>query len=237
MDWHSQETTYEATIRDLDESGVIVYPIRFETRADTERMARQQSAESNGVGLPTSSILRIPSGGGSTPTTFPGSDKSPVPQMPRGSLPLPNPNVIFGRQQIPQRSPSPNDPFPDTDPRSDPRNDPRARDRNRNPDPSMKPPPAPRDDSISGMLDNLYLLADSYLKDLADRSGGSLYRADTVASLPQAFAAIAAELRTQYLLGYYPKNKDENGAYRKIQVKTTRKDIAVRARPGYRPKN
>ena len=236
MDWHSQETTYEATIRDLDESGVIVYPIRFETRADTERMARQQAAESNGVGLPTSSILRIPSGG-STPTTFPGSDKSPVPQMPRGSLPLPNPNVIFGRQQIPQRSPSPNDPFPDTDPRSDPRNDPRARDRNRNPDPSMKPPPAPRDDTISGMLDNLYLMADSYLKDLADRSGGSLYRADTVASLPQVFAAIAAELRTQYLLGYYPKNKDENGAYRKIQVKTTRKDIAVRARPGYRPKN
>ena len=100
----------------------------------------------------------------------------------------------------------------------------------------MKPPAAPRDDSISGMLDNLYLLADSYLKDLADRSGGSLYRADTVASLPQAFAAIAAELRTQYLLGYYPRNKAEGDAYRKIQVKTTRKDIAARA-TRYRPKS
>ncbi|HYX28346.1 MAG TPA: hypothetical protein VE863_07255, partial [Pyrinomonadaceae bacterium] len=65
---------------------------------------------------------------------------------------------------------------------------------------------------------------------------GRLYRADTVLTLPLAFAAIAAELRTQYLLGYYPKNKSDNGAYRKIQVKTTRKDIAVRARPGYRPK-
>ena len=64
-----------------------------------------------------------------------------------------------------------------------------------------------------------------------------LYRADTVASLPQAFAAIAGELRTQYLLGYYPTNKNEDGTYRKIQVKTTRQDIAVRARPGYRPKN
>lgn len=236
MDWHSQTATYEATIRDLDESGVIVYPIRFDTRADTERMARQQEAESSGVGLPTSSILRMPSGNG-TPTTFPGSDQSSVPQMPRGSLPLPNPNVIFGRQtQIPPRTSSPNDPFPDTEPNRDPRNDPRARDRNRNPDPSMKPPSAPRNDTISGMLDGLYLTADSYLKDLADRSGGSLYRADTVVSLPQAFAAIAAELRTQYLLGYYPKNRDENGAYRKIQVKTSRKDIAVRARPGYRPK-
>jgi len=246
MDWHSDSATYEATIRDLDESGVIVYPIRFDTRADTERMARQQAAESSGVGLPTSSILRMPTGGG-TPTTFPGSDQSPVPGMPRGSLPLPNPNVIFGRQtQMPPRTTSPSDPFPDTDPRNnDPRNgDPRNDPRNPRNDPRMRDPnqtrspnSAPRDDSISGMLDNLYLLADSYLKDLADRSGGALYRADTVASLPQAFAAIAAELRTQYLLGYYPKNKDENGAYRKIQVKTTRKDIAVRARPGYRPKS
>lgn len=240
MDWHSQSATFEATLRDLDESGVIVYPIRFDTRAETERLARQQDAESNGVGLPTStSILRLPSGGG-TPTTFPGSDPSSVPQMPRGSLPLPNPNVIFGRQtQIPGRNPTnnPNDPFPDTQPTNDPRNDPRVRDRNRNPDPSVKtPPPAPRNDSISGMLDNLYLMADSYLKELSDRSGGQLYRADTVATLPQAFAAIAAELRTQYLLGYYPKNK-EGDAYRKIKVKTTRSDIAVRAKPGYRPKS
>jgi hypothetical protein len=245
MDWHSDSATYEATIRDLDESGVIVYPIRFDTRADTERMARQQEAQSSGVGLPTSSILRMPTSGG-TPTTFPGSDQSPVPQMPRGQLPLPNPNVIFGRQtQIPPRT-SPNDPFPDTGPRSsDPRNgDPRNDPRNPRNDPTMRDPnqsrgpgSAPRNDSISGMLENLYLMADSYLKDLADRSGGALYRADTVASLPQAFAAIAAELRTQYLLGYYPKNKNEDGAYRKIRVKTTRSDIAVRARPGYRPKS
>jgi von Willebrand factor type A domain len=238
MDWHSQESTFESTMRDLDESGVIVYPIRFDTRADTERSARQQAAESNGVGLPTSvSIPGMPKSAG-TPTTFPGSD-SPVPSMPRGSLPLPNPNVIFGRQtQTTQRSPSPNDPFPDMDPRNDPRNDPRTRNPNRNPDPTgSRPQTAPRNDSISGMLDNLYMMADSYLKDLADHTGGQLYRADTVATLPQAFAAIAAELRTQYLLGYYPTNKNSDSAYRKIQVKTTRKDIAVRARPGYRPKN
>ena len=237
MDWHSQESTYESTIKELDESGVIVYPIRFDTRAATEQQARQQDAASNGVGLPTSgSILRVPSGG--TPQTFPGSDPSPVPAMPRGSLPLPNPNVIFGRQtQTPQRSPSPNDPFPDSDPRLDPRNDPRARNPNRNPDPTgSRPQSAPRNDTLSGMLDNLYLLADSYLKELADRTGGQLYRADTVATLPQAFAAIASELRTQYLLGYYPTNKNGD-AYRKIQVRTTRKDIAVRARPGYRPKS
>ncbi len=237
MDWHSEESTFESTLRDLDESGVIVYPIRFDTRADTERQARQQEAASNGVGLPTSSIIPgMPKTGG-TATTFPGSETQ-VPQMPRGSLPLPNPNVIFGRQTQTQRAPTPNDPFPDMDPRNDPRNDPRSRNPNRNPDPTTgRPQTAPRNDSITGMLDNLYAMADSYLKELADRTGGQLYRADTVQTLPQAFAAIAAELRTQYLLGYYPTNKNEDTKYRKIQVKTTRNDIAVRARPGYRPKS
>jgi Ca-activated chloride channel family protein len=84
------------------------------------------------------------------------------------------------------------------------------------------------------MLDNLYLMADSYLGQIAERTGGRLYRADDLGALPQAFAAIADELRTQYLLGYYPSNREHDGAYRKIQVKTLRKDIAVRARPGYR---
>ena len=235
MDWHSESSTYESTIRDLDESGVIVYPIRFDTRAETEQLARKQEAESNGVGLPTSSILRQPPAG-TTPTTFPSSDPFPVPAQPRGSLPIPPPSVIFGRQNRVPPTTSPTDPFPDTNPRSDPRNRDPNRDPNRNPDPSQAPRTAPRNDTISGMLDNLYLLADSYLHDLAERSGGQLYRADTVATLPQAFAAIAAELRTQYLLGYYPTNKNQDGAYRKIQVKTSRKDVAVRARPGYRAK-
>ena len=84
------------------------------------------------------------------------------------------------------------------------------------------------------MLDNLYLMADSYLGQIADRTGGRVYRADDLGALPQAFAAIADELRTQYLLGYYPINREHDGAYRKIQVKTIRKDIAIRARPGYR---
>jgi len=50
-------------------------------------------------------------------------------------------------------------------------------------------------------------------------------------------AAIAAELRTQYLLGYYPANPTHDGKYRKIQVQTSRKDISIRARPGYRARS
>jgi len=226
MDWHSDRSTFEGTVHDLDESGVIIYPIRFDTRVETERLARKQAEEQNGSQLPTSSILRAPSG--TTPTTFPGDDPSPVPTMKREPLPIPPLAVILGRgrnQNPPVRSPT--DPFPDSGPSTSSRTNPR---------PGTVNPPPPTD-SISGMMDNLYLMADSYLATIAERSGGHLYRADTVASLPQAFAAIADELRTQYLLGYYPTNPTHDGTYRKIQVKTSRKDIAVRARPGYRARS
>jgi len=227
-DWHSDNSTFDSTLHDLDESGVIVYPIRFDTRAFTEQIARQQQAEQNGGPLPTSDVLRKPQSG-TTPTTFPSDDPSQVPTMKRGPLPIiPPPSVIFGpgRTGNPRQT-SPTDPFPDSGPQ-----------------PSTRTIPSPgttsdrkKNDTISGMLDNMYLMADSYLKEIADRSGGHVYRADTVGALPQAFAAIADELRTQYLLGYYPINRDHDGSYRKIQVKTSRKDIAIRARPGYRARN
>ncbi len=228
VDWHSISSTFDSTVHDLDESGVIIYPIRFDTRAFTEQIARQQEAEQNGGPLPTSSVIRQPQTG-TTPTTFPSDDPSPVPTRQRGPLPIiPPPSVIFGRGGIGNpRQTSPTDPFPDAGPQPSTRTNPNPgtiRDRK-------------TDDSLSAMLDNLYFMADSYLSAIADRSGGQVYRADTVGTLPQAFAAIADELRTQYLLGYYPINRDHDGAYRKIQVKTSRKDIAIRARPGYRARN
>lgn len=224
MDWHSESSSYESTIHDLDESGVIVYPIRFETRAETERLARKQQEETEGTQLPTSDIIKQ-APNGTTPTTFPSDESFPTRGTTRGPLPVPPPSVIFG----PRRTPT----------QPDPRDEPVPTAGGGMPG-SVTPRPAParpRNDSIGAMLDVLYLKADSYLKDLADRSGGQLYRADTVTNLPQAFAAIAAELRTQYLLGYYPKNQERDGSYRKIQVKTTRKDVALRARPGYRARS
>ena len=83
------------------------------------------------------------------------------------------------------------------------------------------------------MLDLAYLKADKYLDSLATKSGGRLLRADTLASLPDAFSQIAAELRTQYMLGYYPIKKERDERYRTIKVTTARKDVVIRARPGY----
>jgi Ca-activated chloride channel family protein len=78
-----------------------------------------------------------------------------------------------------------------------------------------------------------YSTADKYLETLAEKTGGRLLRADTIASLPDAFGQIAAELRTQYLLGYYPVNKERDERYRKIKVTTVRKNVVLRSRPGY----
>ena len=227
VDWHSDRASYEGTLKNLDETGVIIYPIRFDTRAETEAIARRQAGEQNGVGLPTSDVIRK-QGGGTTPSTFPSDDPAsdPNPQG-RGKSPL---EIILSRPNVRLPQPpvqgSPTDPFPDS----------------RSPKPPIDPGPRTTgrptpNDSIKGMLDQAYFMADSYLKELAERSGGQVHRADTLAMLPQAFAAIAAELRTQYALGYYPTNREKDGKYRKIQVKTTRKDVAIRARPGYRAKS
>ena len=102
------------------------------------------------------------------------------------------------------------------------------------PDSTTAPPPrSGPSDSITAMLDLAYLQADSYLKKLAEKSGGRLLRADTLGSLPDAFAQIAAELRTQYMIGYYPVKKERDERYRNIKVATSRKNVAIRARPGY----
>jgi len=228
MDWHSDRATYDGTLRWLDEEGVVVYPIRYDTRATTERLAREQ-AEGSGPQLPTINVIRNPTPSGTTAPTFPSDEPSPTTGTTRrtGPLGLPLPEEIMRRRREEERRRDPNrDPSqmpPDRRDPSIPGSTP----------PSSSRPGRSEDDSIKAMLDMAYLTADGYLKALAEKSGGRLLRADTLKSLPDAFGQIAAELRTQYLLGYYPINKERDDRYRKIKVTSTRKKVIIRARPGY----
>src|SRR5688572_8046628 len=246
MDWHSDSATFEGTLRNLDEEGVIVYPIRFETRATTEALAREQSEQTTPT-LPTIEVIRRPPDG-TTPPTFPGGEQVPTTGSQRrtGPLGMPLPEEIMRRRRETgtgrQRYPDPNDPNQLPGQLPDDRIPPQHRlpDRRRipgqtDPPPSStsKPRPGSPEESIKGMLDLAYAQADQYLEALAAKSGGRLLRADTLASLPDAFGKIAAELRTQYLLGYYPLNKEHDERYRHIKVATTRKEVVIRARPGY----
>ena len=240
MDWHSDTATFDGTLRWLDEEGVTFYPIRYDTRATTERLAREQANQA--PQLPTIDVVRGPSSG-TTPTTFP-SDNNPIPTTGStrrtGPLGLPPAEEIMRRRREEERrredarNPLPPDPRRQPDivdsrdklPGSVPGSDPSAPTSSRRGDTRS-------DDSIGRMLDAAYMKADAYLDSLAEKSGGRLLRADTLASLPAAFSQIAAELRTQYLLGYYPINKERDERYRTIKVTTVRKDVVIRARPGY----
>lgn len=95
------------------------------------------------------------------------------------------------------------------------------------------PDSAPRDE-ISTTLDKLYGEADAYLQTITTRTGGRVYLTNTFDDTSAAFAAIADELRNQYLIGYYSNGNRGDGKYHKIKVDLTRKGLQVRARPGYR---
>jgi uncharacterized protein YegL len=231
VDWHSDQATFESSLRGLDEDGVIVYPIRFETREEAERIVREANSSPS---LPTIDVVRGTSGPGSTAPTFPSDEPNSIPSStPKtGPFGLPTAEEIMRGRRRRDNYPAPDQrpPGPTGRPDHDPAEVGAPR-----PDGGSSSRRSRRDDdSVSMMLDSLYSKADTYLLELAKKSGGRVVRADTLGSLPDAFAKIAAELRIQYAIGYYPANKTRDGEYRKIKVTTTRKNVVVRARPGYR---
>lgn len=78
-----------------------------------------------------------------------------------------------------------------------------------------------------------YERADKYLHNLAEETGGRVYRADDPGQLARAFSMIAEELRRQYSLGYYPKEPTSAGQRREIRVRVRQPGLAVRARDSY----
>jgi VWFA-related protein len=78
-----------------------------------------------------------------------------------------------------------------------------------------------------------YKRADEYLNELANRTGGRLYQASTIANLSDAFSRIASELREYYSIGYYPKDETTIGKKHKIKVRVDRDGVVVKARESY----
>jgi VWFA-related protein len=68
---------------------------------------------------------------------------------------------------------------------------------------------------------------------LAEQTGGRSIFVSNQKKLEEAFDQISEELRTQYVLGYYPTNKTRDGKFRKIEIKIARDDARVLARRGY----
>ena len=72
------------------------------------------------------------------------------------------------------------------------------------------------------------------LQIMAERTGGRTFLPALGADLDQAFSEIVTELRTQYLLGFYPKDAPLNkNPFHELQVRARRPDLRVSARNGY----
>jgi len=81
----------------------------------------------------------------------------------------------------------------------------------------------------------LYSLARREMNDLARGSGGRSFEAATLADARAALARVAADIGTQYSLGYYPTNKARDGKFRsiKLEVRGLKEKTQIRARDGY----
>jgi Ca-activated chloride channel homolog len=82
---------------------------------------------------------------------------------------------------------------------------------------------------------DLYNLARREMNDLARTSGARNFEAADLQQARAAFARVAADIGTQYSLGYYPTNKSRDGKYRKIRVEVVgvKDKDEVHAREGY----
>jgi len=82
---------------------------------------------------------------------------------------------------------------------------------------------------------DLYSLARGEINELAKTTGGRNFVAANLEDALGAFAQVAAQIGSQYSLGYYPTNKARDGQFRTIRVELrgVQGKAQVRAREGY----
>jgi Ca-activated chloride channel homolog len=74
---------------------------------------------------------------------------------------------------------------------------------------------------------------DNNLKNLAQETGGRVFFPFKVEELEDAFHQINQELRSQYSIGYISTNSARNGSYRKIEMRTSDRNVKLNYRKGY----
>ncbi|HKR59118.1 MAG TPA: VWA domain-containing protein, partial [Pyrinomonadaceae bacterium] len=92
VDYRSDYASSEGTLRSLEQDRVVVYPIRFSTRAAAERVARGQAGQ-----LPTREVVKSTSPGTPSPDD---RDEIPSSQPRTGPLGFPSPeDILRGRRR------------------------------------------------------------------------------------------------------------------------------------------
>jgi Ca-activated chloride channel family protein len=78
-----------------------------------------------------------------------------------------------------------------------------------------------------------YSIGSSYLRTMADKTGGRMYETESLTDVPRAFSMITEELGRKYSLGYYPKGQVRQGETRNVKVKVNSSNLVVRAKDSY----
>ena len=71
------------------------------------------------------------------------------------------------------------------------------------------------------------------LREAVRESGGRVHPLESLDQMDEAFAGILAELREQYVLGYYPTIAQADGTWHAVKVKVKKSGVDVRTRGGY----
>ncbi len=74
---------------------------------------------------------------------------------------------------------------------------------------------------------------ESVANKMASETGGRVIVVRNEKTLEKAFDELTEELRSQYVLQYYPTNTNHDGTFRKIKVEVKRPDLKILARKGY----
>ena len=75
----------------------------------------------------------------------------------------------------------------------------------------------------------------STLKKMANETGGSFFTVSRNMRLATIFQQIEDEMRSQYSIGYSPRQDLGRSGFRKITLKSPRKGVKIQARAGYYP--
>ncbi len=65
------------------------------------------------------------------------------------------------------------------------------------------------------------------------QSGGRIFSVESPTEIRPVFNLVLEELRDQYVLGYYPDNKRNDGRWHRVKVRVEAADVHVRAPRGY----
>jgi len=72
-----------------------------------------------------------------------------------------------------------------------------------------------------------------FLEKISDETGGRMIRVRKLEELPEAIEKLSRDLRSQYLLGYYSTNAQNDGRFRRVRVHVNHPTVHASWRRGY----